>query len=47
MRLMTTVKKFTLLTPYGHYEADGLLQLMWEVLRHRLSHLFQGDGWTD
>ena len=35
------------MTPYGHYEANGLLRLLLEVVRHRLSHFFNGDGWTD
>lgn len=47
MRSVKTMSKFTLMTPHGHYEAEGLLRLLWEVLSHRLSHLFNGDGWTD
>ena len=39
--------KFTLYTPCGFYEADGLLELLWEVFKHRLDHFFNGDGWMD
>ena len=36
-----------LIVPEGEYEADTLLGLVWEVLKHRTWHLFQGHGWVD
>lgn len=37
--------------PVGTYEIVGsrypLLRLVFEVVKHRTSHLLQGEGWTD
>ena len=32
---------------YGTYEADTLIGLLYEVLKHRLHHLYNGDGFID
>jgi len=39
--------RYRLLCPTGYYEADSLWRLWWEILTHRISHLFRGDGWVD
>ena len=40
-------QKFVLISPSGIYEADSLLELLWEVFKHRLGHFLDGDGWMD
>jgi len=39
--------KYKLIVPAGSYEADSLMKLIHEVLKHRMWHLFRGDGWID
>ena len=31
----------------GTYTADSFTELIWIVLRHRLQHLCNGEGWRD
>ena len=31
----------------GSYTADSFIKLIWIVLRHRLQHLCNGEGWRD
>ena len=31
----------------GSYTADSFTELIWIVLRHRLQHLCNGEGWRD
>ena len=31
----------------GSYTADSFTKLIWIVLRHRLQHLCNGEGWRD
>jgi hypothetical protein len=31
----------------GSYAETSLIKLIWSVLRHRLHHLCNGDGWRD
>ena len=31
----------------GSYTADSFTKLIWIVLRHRLHHLCNGEGWRD
>ena len=31
----------------GTYTADSFTELIWIVLRHRLHHLCNGEGWRD
>ena len=31
----------------GTYTADSFTKLIWIVLRHRLQHLCNGEGWRD
>jgi len=31
----------------GNYTADSLHELLWVVLKHRLHHLCNGEGWRD
>ena len=31
----------------GSYTADSFNKLIWIVLRHRLQHLCNGEGWRD
>ena len=31
----------------GTYTADSFTELIWSVLRHRLHHLCNGEGWRD
>ena len=31
----------------GSYAADSFTELIWIVLRHRLHHLCNGEGWRD
>lgn len=31
----------------GYYEADTLIGLHWEILKHRFEHWLKGDGWVD
>ena len=31
----------------GSYTADSFTELIWIVLRHRLHHLCNGEGWRD
>ena len=31
----------------GNYAADSFTKLIWIVLRHRLQHLCNGEGWRD
>lgn len=38
---------FRLETPDGAYEAQSLIALLWEVLKHRWEHLWRGEGWRD
>jgi len=38
---------FRLDVPAGAYEADSILSLFWEVIKHRLWHWRRGDGWVD
>ena len=40
-------KQFVLACPHGLYEADSLLELLWDVFKHRLEHFLNGDGWMD
>lgn len=38
---------FKLITPHGTYEANTLVMLLMDVLKHRTYHLFKGQGWRD
>ena len=31
----------------GNYAEDSLIKLIWTVLKHRLHHLYNGEGWRD
>jgi hypothetical protein len=31
----------------GSYSHDSLALLLWEVIKHRVEHLLNGDGWID
>lgn len=43
-----TQPKYTLIAGEGmEYGADSLFELAWDVFKHRLFHLFKGDGWVD
>ena len=39
--------KYVLLVDNGTYAEDSLVKLIWTVLKHRLHHLFNGEGWRD
>ena len=43
----TTGNKYTLLVSEGMYSSDSLIELLWEVFKHRCWHLNRGDGWVD
>ena len=31
----------------GNYAADSLTELIWIVLKHRVQHVLNGEGWRD
>ena len=31
----------------GSYSENSLIKLIWTVLKHRLHHLINGEGWRD
>ena len=39
--------KYVLLVDNGTYAGNSLVELLWIVLKHRLHHLFNGEGWRD
>ena len=39
--------KYVLLVDNGTYAGNSLVELMWTVLKHRLHHLYNGEGWRD
>lgn len=39
--------RYRLVVEEGTYEAETLVGLLLEVLKHRLWHLRRGDGWRD
>jgi hypothetical protein len=39
--------KYVLLVDNGTYAEDSLVKLIWTVLKHRLHHLYNGEGWRD
>jgi hypothetical protein len=39
--------KYRLHVPEGYYEADSLIQLLFEVFKHRFHHWKNGEGWRD
>jgi hypothetical protein len=39
--------RYRLIVSTGEYQAETVLQLVIEVLRHRAWHLFRGEGWVD
>jgi len=39
--------KYKLIVPVGSYEADNLVRLVSELIKHRLWHLSKGHGWID
>ena len=38
---------YQLTVPTGTYSSDNFFSLMWEVLKHRLHHLFKHGRWID
>ena len=38
---------YQLIVPTGTYSADNIFGLMWEILKHRLYHLFKHGRWID
>lgn len=43
----SVVKYKLVVSNIGYYESDTLIGLVWEILKHRFSHLFNGEGWVD
>jgi hypothetical protein len=39
--------KYKLIVPNGNYEANNLIKIAYEVIKHRLKHFLNGDGWID
>ncbi len=39
--------RYRLIVDAGYYEADSLLSLLWEVLKHRAWHLWHDGKWMD
>tara|TARA_Y100001963_G_C6520176_1_gene326181 strand:+ start:130 stop:252 length:123 start_codon:yes stop_codon:yes gene_type:complete len=39
--------KYKLIVNVGSYQSDSLIGLLFEITKHRLKHLFNGDGWVD
>ena len=39
--------KYKLIVKTGSYKSNSLIGLFFEMTRHRLWHLFNGDGWVD
>ena len=44
---MKRVNKAQYHVPAGTYEADSLIGLVWEVLKHRMWHLIKHNRWMD
>ena len=38
---------YQLIVPNGTYSSDNFFSLVWEVLKHRLQHLFIHGRWVD
>ena len=38
---------YQLRVPVGTYTDNNIFSLMWEVLKHRTSHLFKHGRWMD
>ena len=38
---------YKLKVPNGTYSSDNIFNLMWEVFKHRLQHLFKHGRWVD
>ena len=38
---------YQLIVPTGTYSSDNFFSLMWQVLKHRLQHLFKHGRWVD
>ena len=43
----TTGNKYTLLVSEGMYSSDSLIELLWEVFKHRCYHLIKHRRWVD
>lgn len=41
------VVKYILKVKDGEYYADSLIELLYEVMKHRFQHWRNGDGWRD
>lgn len=39
--------KYTLKVKVGEYHANNLFVLLWEVFKHRVSHLYYDGKWMD
>jgi len=39
--------KYKLTVEEGYYESDNLVMLFYEIMKHRLYHLFNNKKWTD
>ena len=39
--------KYKLIVPAGSYEADSLIKLIYELLKHRMWHLLKHKKWMD
>jgi hypothetical protein len=39
--------KYTMTCPQGTYEATSWLSLGYEIIKHRMWHLFKGHGFID
>ena len=46
-RLWCKVARYRLEVANGYYESDSLIELMWIVFKHRLSHLLNNGRWED
>ena len=38
---------YKLKVPNGTYSSDNIFNLMWEVFKHRIGHLFKHGRWID
>jgi hypothetical protein len=39
--------KYKLIVREGYYKSNSLMLLIYELIKHRLWHLFNGHGWRD
>ena len=39
--------KYKLIVSAGSYQANTIIGLTYELIKHRLWHLFKGHGWID